>query len=475
MTTHDQARRVARDLSADARAPEEPRPTLPERLYAARERKGVDLYRAERDTKIRARYLGALERGDYRELPGAVYTKGFLRNYALYLGLDPEDVLAEWRRERGDAAVAPPAITVPRPLTTPRQGLTFSPGVVVAALLTVGVLAFAAYLGVQLLRFARPPTISVSDPPQAVFDLDDTATQYTLRGSTSPGATVEIKAAGRDEPYRTSADSTGAWSYAVDVRRGRNTFEVQAKDPDTLKTSEQSVAIVINVPFLAVQAPTLTVDQPAEGATYQNGAIPVEGTTSNASKVTVGAAYVGPVGGAPNAQPSASPKATPKPSAKPNASASPPATPAGPKAPPPQTVTPDDDGTYSVPIELTAGKWAITVTAASSDGKTVSITRNVSVSYKGINVVVSIQGGSAWLKAWVDGQVVDATGPGGKTLTDGKVLTLSGQQSVEVRTGKASVTYFTVNGVSLGRLSTDPSPGTWLFDPPSPPQRTDRR
>ena len=76
---------------------------LPERLYAARERKGVDLYRAERDTKIRARYLGALERGDYKELPGAVYTKGFLRNYALYLGLDPEDVLLQWRHERGDA------------------------------------------------------------------------------------------------------------------------------------------------------------------------------------------------------------------------------------------------------------------------------------------------------------------------------------------------------------------------------------
>ena len=49
----------------------QPAPTLPERLYDARERKGVDLYRAERDTKIRARYLAALERGDYRELPGS--------------------------------------------------------------------------------------------------------------------------------------------------------------------------------------------------------------------------------------------------------------------------------------------------------------------------------------------------------------------------------------------------------------------
>ena len=113
------------------------RRACPERLYAARERKGVDLYRAERDTKIRARYLGALERGDYRELPGAVYTKGFLRNYALYLGLDPEDVLRQWRRERGEARSSRPAIVVPRPITAPRQGLTFSPGIIVAALLTV--------------------------------------------------------------------------------------------------------------------------------------------------------------------------------------------------------------------------------------------------------------------------------------------------------------------------------------------------
>ncbi len=104
MTTRDQLKRaVGIDRSEAGRGvATEPVQSLPERLYAARERKGVDLYRAERDTKIRARYLGALERGDYKELPGAVYTKGFLRNYALYLGLDPDDVLLQWRRERGD-------------------------------------------------------------------------------------------------------------------------------------------------------------------------------------------------------------------------------------------------------------------------------------------------------------------------------------------------------------------------------------
>src|SRR6266545_6669249 len=103
MTTREQLKRaVGGDRSTAARAViAEPGPSLGERLVAARERKGVDLYRAERDTKIRMRYLTALERGDDRDLPGAVYTKGFLRNYATYLGLDPGEILRQWRKEHG--------------------------------------------------------------------------------------------------------------------------------------------------------------------------------------------------------------------------------------------------------------------------------------------------------------------------------------------------------------------------------------
>src|SRR5512137_2736413 len=123
MTTRDHARPATSDLrghlAADRPELVPSGPSLPERLAAARERKGVDLTRAERDTKIRARYLSALERGDYRELPGAVYTKGFLRNYAIYLGLDPEDVLRQWRRERGESITEPIAV-VPRSLEAPR-------------------------------------------------------------------------------------------------------------------------------------------------------------------------------------------------------------------------------------------------------------------------------------------------------------------------------------------------------------------
>ncbi len=124
MTTRDEARRTRGDArDADRAYAAETGPTLPERLLAARERKGVDLYRAERDTKIRSRYLAALEQGDYRELPGAVYTKGFLRNYALYLGLDPEDVIRQWKRERGDASIpAEPVLAVPEAARSPQAG-----------------------------------------------------------------------------------------------------------------------------------------------------------------------------------------------------------------------------------------------------------------------------------------------------------------------------------------------------------------
>ena len=462
MTTRDRTRRPA---STDARSRsgfDEPSPyedgppeaplSLPERLYAAREAKGVDLYRAERDTKIRARYLGALERGDFKELPGSVYTKGFLRNYALYLGLDADEILEQWRRERGAPREAAPVPMAPRPLAAPRKGLTFSPFIVVLALMTVGVLVFAAYLGVQLLRFAKPPTIAVTQPPNAVAEVDDSMTSYTLRGTTLAGATVNIASPGRD-PYSVTADSTGTWRADVDLRRGRNEFDVSALDPDTGKHSEDSVLIYITVPFLAIETPTLTVDQPAEGASYENGAIPVQGRTSNSNSVVMSAAYMGPVEG------SSTGKTTPPP----------------PPTPAPKTAKVADDGTFKESYELTSGKWAITVTASNPQDKKATITRNVTVAFKGVNVVVEVKNSRAWLKVWVDGQVAEETTAAGRVYAPGKVLTFRAKESVEVRTGKSSATYFTVNGIDLGHMNDVGNPETWIFAPPDEPVRTDRR
>jgi hypothetical protein len=87
---------------------------------------------------------------------------------------------------------------------------------------------------------------------------------------------------------------------------------------------------------------------------------------------------------------------------------------------------------------------------------------------------VEIKGGRAWLKVWVDGAVSKTTGSGGLVVNDGQTLTFSGTTSVEVRTGNAGATSYTLNGTSLGILGKGGSPETWLFQPPNPPKRTNR-
>ena len=449
MTTRDQVRRTV-GTERDSRVPaSDVAPGLPERLLAARERKGVDLYRAERDTKIRARYLAALERGDYRELPGAVYTKGFLRNYALYLGLDPDEVLLQWRRERGAPQEPAPVIAVPRPIAAPRRGLTFSPSLIVFALLIALVAVFVGWLGLQLLRFSKPPTIAVTSPAVAVLEVDEDATSYTLEGTTIPGGSVTVKTA--DVEARDTADSAGRWELKVDLRRGENQFRITATDPATGKEAEAPVERVITVPFRVIEAPTLTVDQPSDGATFENGAIPIQGRTTNAGKVVVTAAYTGPA--------TTAGKQTPPP----------------PKPPAAVTVEVDEGGTFNAPLELTAGKWAITITASSAEGKTTSLTRAVTVAFKGVNLVVSIEGGRAWLKVWVDGKIDTKTGAAGKVLGNGKTLTFTAKESIEVRTGSSGVTKFTLNGTPLGAMGKSGIPETWLFAPPDEPVMTQRR
>ena len=430
---------------------------LAERLYAAREHKGVDLYRAERDTKIRARYLAALERGEYKELPGDVYTKGFLRNYALYLGLDPEEVVGQWRRERGAEAVATKTIlAVPRPIAQPRPGLQFSPGIVVAALLTILIVGVGIWLGSQVMRFAKPPTLVLTAPLEATLELDQNATSFTFEGTSIPGATITVDMAGGTR--QASADSTGAWNLTVDLRRGRNTFKIDATDPDTGKHAETPAMVVITVPVSEIEAPTFTIDQPAEGTTFENGAIPVRGTAVNATTILVSASYDGPVGGAPSP------------------SKAPPSGPAAGPAPAPITVTVGADGTWDTganPLQLTTGRWTITVTA-SNPTKASTQVRHVAIAYKGVNLVVTIKGGAAWIKVWVDGKIDGTVGRAGRTYRDGQVLTFTGQTSVEVRTGSSGATQFTLNGKSLGALGKRGIPETWLFQPPAAPTLTQR-
>jgi cytoskeletal protein RodZ len=82
-------------------------------LASARLARGLDLRDVERDTRIRARYLAALEEEDFDSLPGEAYAAGFLRTYAAYLGLDADVYGEELRRRRGTPAPSPGRVITP--------------------------------------------------------------------------------------------------------------------------------------------------------------------------------------------------------------------------------------------------------------------------------------------------------------------------------------------------------------------------
>jgi len=66
-------------------------------LHQARNRRQIELSEVEAATRIRLRYLSAIENEEWDVLPGGVYTRGFIRTYASFLGLDGERLVEDYR------------------------------------------------------------------------------------------------------------------------------------------------------------------------------------------------------------------------------------------------------------------------------------------------------------------------------------------------------------------------------------------
>jgi cytoskeleton protein RodZ len=67
-------------------------------LREARMRARIDITEVETRTKIRAKYLRALENEEWDLLPGEIYVKSFLRTYGDYLGLDTRQLIDDFKR-----------------------------------------------------------------------------------------------------------------------------------------------------------------------------------------------------------------------------------------------------------------------------------------------------------------------------------------------------------------------------------------
>jgi cytoskeleton protein RodZ len=111
-------------------------------LRAARHKRGLELDAVQRELRIRKRYLEALEGERFELLPGEVYTRGFLREYAEFLGLDGSIYVAEY-----DARFAhhdEPAIAA-RPTAAPLRRSPALPVVLAVAAALAAAVGLAAW------------------------------------------------------------------------------------------------------------------------------------------------------------------------------------------------------------------------------------------------------------------------------------------------------------------------------------------
>jgi cytoskeleton protein RodZ len=79
------------------------------RLAAFRKGRGISLEQVAEATKISIRSLRAIEAGDFKKLPGGIYTKNYIKQYAQYVGADERELLSDYDQsgvEKAEPVVA---------------------------------------------------------------------------------------------------------------------------------------------------------------------------------------------------------------------------------------------------------------------------------------------------------------------------------------------------------------------------------
>ncbi|HMM21631.1 MAG TPA: helix-turn-helix domain-containing protein [Selenomonadales bacterium] len=153
--------------------------TVGEVLRTEREKQGLSVKDIEKATSIRALYIQAIEDGNYSILPGEVYLKGFIRNYASFLGLNPQNMMELYRQNQapqppvpqtpttaGPVSSAPSAATPPSARTERRQEKSGGSAVrwVVIGVVVLLLVGGAAWAAMEFFGPA-PKQPSVPQPP----------------------------------------------------------------------------------------------------------------------------------------------------------------------------------------------------------------------------------------------------------------------------------------------------------------------
>ena len=187
-----------------------------QKLREQRVTKGLTVEEVSKATKIRASYLLAIEKGEYQKLPASTYIQGFVRNYAKYLNLKEEEVLAIFRREFDEEKTFKilPEGLVKEDFPIKRIRLADTAKIIILlAIILLGYILFQY-------RFAIiSPPLEISTPLDGAVVSSRT---IIVSGKTDPNATVFVN------NENVSLDSDGNFKKSINVFPGKTVIRVKA-------------------------------------------------------------------------------------------------------------------------------------------------------------------------------------------------------------------------------------------------------
>lgn len=160
-------------------------------LRTQRESQGLSLADIEEETKIRARYLQALEEENFDEIPGEAYCIGFLRNYARFLKIDPEPLLGQYRDQVTNKESSPSSVIVEKSEKKPKKEFKPASPPTGSRIPLIGLIIFAVLIfSVAYVFFINEGQAPSSTPPISQEQKADQ--QETPPPSTTDKLTIKL-------------------------------------------------------------------------------------------------------------------------------------------------------------------------------------------------------------------------------------------------------------------------------------------
>lgn len=192
--------------------------TVGQVLKEERERKFYTLDEIEKATKIRKELLSALEAGQYQKLPPQTFVQGFIKNYGKFLGLNPEKLLAVYRREFSEGR-NPPRILESFSNPLDKRKFKVTPAKALGGVILALIIIFFAYLWIEYRFLVGAPFLEVQKP----IDQEAVTLPITqVLGRTDPEAKVTIN------NQEIQVDATGKFSQEIKLSDSTNTISVIA-------------------------------------------------------------------------------------------------------------------------------------------------------------------------------------------------------------------------------------------------------